>query len=205
MPLPENSRITIPRFTPESVGDHYGNNRELDRWAANLPFFKQYTHVLRSVGATTFTSTSWNYFPYGTLAGGPQVKKFKKFEKWTGVNVRVGVQIQISNNNWFQIGVRFTESKTGGASRDYWINEVHGKSASDHRTLAGEITIDGFFFPPSGATYFPSDINDPSQYYLDTTLLDGTYNVYLVGRIQSGGTVTLDQYDNCFLSIIETY
>lgn len=204
MPLPENSRITIPKFTPESVGDHYGNNRELDRWAANLPFFRQYTYVLRSIGAATFTSTSWNYFPYSSVVGGVQIDEFKKFEKWTSVNVRVGTQFAITNNKSLQIGVRFVEAKTGGASRDYWISELYGANSSTHHMLVGEITIDGFF-SLSGGTYYPTDPNFSNQYNLDTTLIDGTYRVYLIGKVETGATVTLDQYDNCFLSIIETY
>jgi hypothetical protein len=205
MPLPENSRITIPRFTPETVGDHYGNNRELDRWAANLPFFKQHTVIDRSVGsggAVTFTVTTptWGYFP---SAGGIQISEFKKFEPWTSVNVRASVQFQITNNKTLEIGVRFTGSATTALVRDYWLSGMYGASSSTHHVLTGEITIDGYFLPPaSGAadqTYYPS-----TAFVSDSILPVDTYRVDLIGRVMSGATVTLDQYDNCFLSIIET-
>ena len=196
MPLPENSRITIPRFTPESIGDHYGNNREIDRWAANLPFFKQYTKVLRSVGSAgsvTFSTVTptWGYFPFTNAV---EIVGFKKFEGWTSVNVRASVQFQITNNRSFDLGVQFTGSNSSATSgpliRKYWLSTMYGASASTHHVLTGEITIDG-------ESYVGSD--------LLTALPADTYSVQLIGRVQSGAVVTLDQYDNCFLSIIETY
>jgi len=206
MPLPENSRITIPKFTPETVGDHYGNNRELDRWASNLPFFRQYTKNNRSVGSAgnvTFNTVkpAWGSFPY---SGGVQISGFKKFEPWTSVNVRVGAHFQLSNNHTFDIGVRFTGSAVGATSQNYWVNGMYGSSSSVHNMMYGEITIDGYFsVAATGAadqTHYPS-----TAYFINSVLGADTYTVDLIGRVSSGGVATLDQYDNCFLSIIETY
>jgi hypothetical protein len=70
--------------------------------------------------------------------------------------------------------------------------------------LAGEITIDGHSTVPAPAaadkTYYPSSV-----YSLDATLPEDTYRVDLIGRVSATTTATFDQYDNCFLSIIETY
>jgi hypothetical protein len=212
MPLPENSRLTFYKFMPETPTDHYANNREIDRWAANLPFFRQRTKVLRSVGSggsVNFTTVTpnWGYLPYTT---GVQIAGFKKFESWTSVNVRVGSQFAITNNRTIDIGVRFSGSAIDPSTgfpiviKNYWINQMFSSSSSVHSTLDGEITIDGYSTVPLPAdadqTYYPS-----TAYSLKATLPADTYRVDLIGRVQSGATATFDQYDNCFLSIIETY
>lgn len=41
MPTPEQARLTLSTFRPESVDDHEANLRAIDRAHANLPFFEE--------------------------------------------------------------------------------------------------------------------------------------------------------------------
>lgn len=178
MPLPQNARITLPKFLPMTPEDGFANNRELDRWAANLPFFVARIDKNQSIGASTLTATSWTDFPTTSPFTIPD---FIKYESWTNVIVRGSVQGQINNNHKWEIGVRFTSTATWIAVpvvKEYWLAGQYGASTTIHFRLVGEQLV--------------------------TDLPAGTYTVTLISRVDTGGSASTDTHDDGFLSIMET-
>jgi hypothetical protein len=91
------------------------------------------------------------------------------------------MQGQVSNNHYWEIGVRFTSTTTWIAVpvvKEYWLAGQYGASTSIHYRLVGEQIVDD--------------------------LPAGKYTVNLISRVSSGGTVSTDSKDDGFLSIIES-